>query len=401
MVTFVMTSVIKPIAKRGTCSIDAINNRLRIRLPRSIGNGKQIYLYAGMDDTPINRKKAQTVALMIETDIECSKLDISLNRYKAALKELSGKQTIEIVKKTPQLSELWDKYALFKESQVTKAYFYNHYVKLIPDLITKLPSQDINKALEIRDYLLSNYTANATKRYLTQFNACAKWAVTSKLITSNPFDGLATSIKVPKYSWTKIDPFSPEEQQSIIAAFDTELPEYSDFVRFAFWTGARLGEIIALQWHHVNRDCNEIYFCETLDRKYGRKDTKNYENRRFPCNQQIRELLTRLRAVAPVSNRSVFLAPDRNSEIKLDLFLRIWHGKHSRGSFKPGIVSRLVQLGEVSRYRSPYNMRHTFISQCLERGISAAQVSRWVGNSPQTIYQHYAGVSSASSVPEL
>jgi integrase len=33
---------------------------------------------------------------------------------------------------------------------------------------------------------------------LTQFSACCDWAVKSQLIGENPFEGMASDIKVPK-----------------------------------------------------------------------------------------------------------------------------------------------------------------------------------------------------------
>jgi integrase len=66
-----------------------------------------------------------------------------------------------------------------------------------------------------------------------------------------------------------------------------------------------------------------------------------------------------------------------------------------------GIVSRLVREGKVERYRRPYQCRHTFISLCLEGGVDAKDVARWVGNSPEVIYRHYAGNKRNLQVPEL
>ncbi|MEA5471942.1 hypothetical protein [Spirulina sp. 06S082] len=52
-------------------------------------------------------------------------------------------------------------------------------------------------------------------------------------------------------------------------------------------------------------------------------------------------------------------------------------------------------------YRPQYNTRHTFTTLCLGEGVPANTVAQWVGNSPKTIYEHYAGLVSNISVPEL
>jgi len=66
-----------------------------------------------------------------------------------------------------------------------------------------------------------------------------------------------------------------------------------------------------------------------------------------------------------------------------------------------GIVTQLVKQGVVSEYRKPYQCRHTFITLCLEADIDAKDVGRWVGNSPEIIYKHYAGNKRNLQVPEL
>jgi integrase len=55
----------------------------------------------------------------------------------------------------------------------------------------------------------------------------------------------------------------------------------------------------------------------------------------------------------------------------------------------------------VSEYRRPYQCRHTFFTLCLEADIDAKDVAKWVGNSPEVIYRHYAGKKRDLQVPEL
>jgi integrase len=81
---------------------------------------------------------------------------------------------------------------------------------------------------------------------------------------------------------------------------------------------------------------------------------------------------------------------------------RAWRGyKNRHGNQVEGIVTRLFKEGAVSEYRSQYNTRHTFITQCLEAGITVVQVAKWVGNTPEIILKHYAGTTLHIQVPEL
>ena len=108
---------------------------------------------------------------------------------------------------------------------------------------------------------------------------------------------MAEKIKVIKSSskeLDEIDPFSKEERDAIIVAFESHpvYNYYAPFVKFLFWTGARTGEAIALKWKHISRDFKTISFCESVSSQLKiRKDTKTHKARNFPCNSQLQALL--------------------------------------------------------------------------------------------------------------
>ncbi|MBE8968948.1 tyrosine-type recombinase/integrase [Nostocales cyanobacterium LEGE 12452] len=390
-------------AKKGSVSINAKAGKLRIVLPRSIGDGQQHFIYTGFDDTPQNRRKAQMVVLQIESDIEAERLDGSLEKYRTALGVFKNQQRLQIIPKALNLKQLWAKYCEFKEHQVSATSYIQDFLGRYARAIDNLPSKEISDAIAIRDHLLQTYPPYTCKRLLTQFNACCKWAVKSKLINSNPFEGLAGDVKVKRWDTDKIDPFTPAEREVIIHAFETHAlySGYTDFVRFMFLTGCRIGEAIALQWGHINHQCTEIYFCESHNR-YGRKDTKTGVSRKFPCNACLQNLLLSIRPGNYHKEMLVFSSPTAKKEIRVNGFTGvIWRGGMNHGHYYPGIITQLVETGQVSRYRPPYNCRHTFITECLERGIPVQQVARWVGNSPEVIFKHYAGVLTNISVPEF
>ncbi|AFY45458.1 tyrosine recombinase XerC [Nostoc sp. PCC 7107] len=389
-------------AKKGSVTINAKSGKLRIVLPRNIGDGKQHYIYTGFDDTVKNRKKVQMVALQIETDIEDNCLDCTLDKYRTMLGVFRGQQRLQIIPKAPNLKQLWAKYCEFKQPQVSASTFNQDFLGSYAKAINNLPTNEIKDAIAIRDHLIQTYPPYTAKRYLTQFNACCKWAVKSKLTASNPFDGLTVDIKVKRWDTSKIDPFTLAERDAIIQAFEQHplYIGYTNFVRFLFFTGCRIGEAIALQWKHINIDCTEIYFCESYS-FHGRKETKTGVNRKFPCNEQLRAFLLSAREHSPTPEKLVFPALG-GGEIKANSFTGVvWRGGVSHGVKTPGIVTQLVTEGKVSRYRPVYNTRHTFISLCLERGVSVQRIARWVGNSPEVIYKHYAGVLGDATVPEL
>ena len=70
----------------------------------------------------------------------------------------------------PDLAKLWKQYEAFKKplvSQTTYAVDYRKY----RNHIAKLPTQNIEEAIAIRDYLVANLSPNTTKRVLTNLSS--------------------------------------------------------------------------------------------------------------------------------------------------------------------------------------------------------------------------------------
>lgn len=396
-------------------AIENKNGKLRLRLPRAIAAGCSRYIYTGLEDTDDNRKKAQVVAWAIEEDISRGTLDTTLARYK---QEFRPKQTL--VKQVSLLS-LWLKYAEYKRPQLAQTTYEKDYLRKLPNHIRQLSTQDIREAVAIRNHLLQTLSANAAKRVLMHLSACCRWAEDSGIITRNPFAQMSASIRQPTQT-KNIDPFTCAERDAIIKAFADKRPHYVAFVKFLFFTGCRTGEAIALQWKHISPDFSFITFAESYDSQLGiRKPTKTGKSRRFPCNQQLQQLLSELKqANAPmqlstdgalltraakeqhVSPEALVFTSPKGLPIDNGKFTnQVWKGCRSGSKTYAGIVSELVKSGHVSRYRCLYNTRHTFITMALDAQVPVARVAAWVGNSPEIIMRHYAGCLSADVVPHF
>ncbi|QMS91351.1 tyrosine-type recombinase/integrase [Nostoc edaphicum CCNP1411] len=388
-------------ASRNTIGIENFRGFFRLRLPSSIAKGSSRYFSTGISATQENHKKAQIIAWAIEEDIAKGDFDWTLNKYKPQSTTLFQAQEW-----VWNLEKLWEKYCEFMRSQLSETTYQKDYVRKFANHIRTLPSKDARNAIQIRDYLLAKSSTETTKRVLTYLSACCRWAVKSKLLPINPFDGLATDIKNSKSNTltAAIDPFSIKERESIITAFEAHKlhKHYVPFTSFLFFTGCRPGEAIALTWQHINPDCTEILFAESYDTRLNiRKTTKTGKSRLFPCNTRLRKLLLEIKPEIFTPTTTVFPS-HRGGLINASKFTaQVWRGCQSGKKTYKGIVTRLVETGEVTRYRPPYNCRHTFITECLERGVPVALISRWVGNSPEVIFKHYAGVLTEASVPEF
>ena len=386
-----LSRVISPLGyQMATIGIEEKNGRLRLRLPRSVADGSSRYISTGL--TPEDFRKVQIVAWQIEEDIETEQLDTSLERYRSAFQ-----QKQKVVKRSPEdLVSLWSKYSDYMRTQVAETTYEKEYKRKYKSKIDQLPTKDISQVSTIKDWLLSQYSVDTTKRVLTQLSACCNWAKSSGMIEANPFLGAASAIKQSKVD-KQIDPFSVTERQAILEAFRPT--HYYSFVHFLFATGCRTGEAIALRWGNTNLDW--IIFSESYDSQLGiRKSTKTGKTRRFPVNRPLRLLLEGIRPERPSPDTLVFPSPTGIYINNAKFTNQVWRGCKSGTYYYKGIVTGLVNQGLVERYRPPYNTRHTFITLALANGLTVSQVASLVGNSPEVVLKHYAG-SQVLEVPEF
>lgn len=356
---------------KGTVTVTVKRGMLLIRFPRFLFNGEQKYLHLGLPDTPINRQAANMKAQAIAADIAFEKFDYSLEKYQPNYSP-----------KYPQLSELWSKYTDAKSKVLSQTTIQKDFIR-VANHIKKLPTDNLSQARKIRDYLLSNYSAETVSKMLMYFSACASWAISEGLISHNPFDNISVAKRT--YS-SNIQPFTKVEMDLIIEAFGkSDHAHYSHFVRFLFLTGCRTSEAIALTWGKVSVNLEQIVFSEAMVNGHI-KGTKTGKTRIFPVNEQLRSLLVEIKPKPHKLEQLIFTSPTGLAIDSHNFLMRAWKNV-------------LAELAIA--YRPQYNTRHTFISHCLEAGIPIAQVANWVGNSPKTIWQHYAGVISSVEVPKL
>ncbi|MBD2681725.1 MULTISPECIES: Arm DNA-binding domain-containing protein [Nostoc] len=389
-------------ASKGTVQVISSNDRLQLRFRFA---GKRHYLSIGLADNSVNRKAAEAKARQIELDIVSGNFDPTLAKYKpqAALSTVATEITRSITAKT-SLAYLWEQFVEYKRPQCSPNTMRLSY-GVFSNYVRNLPTHDLDKANEIRDYILNTIPLYSGKRFITRLSACCEWAIESGMISENPFQGMATKINLPKSSTTKeideINPFSLQERDKIINAIENNLfcprtsafkhSHYAPFVRFLFLTGCRPSEAIALQWKHISQDFRQINFeqaiIKTESGKQVRQGLKTQERRKFPCNDSLRQLLQSNKPQEATSDSFVFPSP-KGKVIDIDNFRgRIW---------------TTVIHGLEIEYRKLYQTRHTFITHALETGkLDAKDVARLVGNSPEIIYQHYAGNKRELFVPEF
>lgn len=374
----------------GKVGISCIKDRLRLSLPRRLYDGQQRYHSLKLTNTPENWKIAEAIAATIELDIALGCFDYTLEKYKPNQKA-PPKQPKRLT-----LVLLYDEYIQTLIPTARPGTINNGYLVTLRR-IKRSPFCDVDASTivgqDVYDWAIQTYNPDTTARLVTQLNASYVWGIDKRLLKGpSPFAGLSAKAKKRNKSKAShtIETFGVEEPDKIIQLCKTHPrhKHYWLYIAFCFLTGCRPSEAIALRWSDVAPDLSELTFNSAiLAGKGGRQryqGLKTQPSRTFPCSDNLRAILTEARSRG---DSELVFPTVTGKPINPGDFIR----KHWRPLLKDAGV----------KYRSPYKMRHTFITRCLEAGIDAKDVAAWVGNSPETIYRRYAGVNKKLSVPNF
>lgn len=175
---------------------------------------------------------------------------------------------------------------------------------------------------------------------------------------------------IKKQSDYEVDPFKAEEQQAILNAMNGQ---GRNLFQFAFWTGLRTSEMVALDWDDVDMENRCIHVTKALTQvadtpeapktTAGKRDVKLLEPALKALKAQMR--FTRL------NNKEVFQNPETKAR---------WAGD------KPIRCSLWIPAVKKAgvRYRCPYQTRHTYASMMLSARENLMWVSKQMGHKDAT-----------------
>ncbi|WP_250451058.1 site-specific integrase [Caballeronia sp. ATUFL_M2_KS44] len=189
------------------------------------------------------------------------------------------------------------------------------------------------------------------------------------LIEKNPLHGWTYAKKEGPKEEDDVDPFDQTEQAAIIAA----LPDQAaNMIQFAFWTGLRTSELVALDWSDVDWLKGVVSIRRALTTTADApEDTKTKSSRRdVKLNAPALDALQAQKAHTYLAGKEVFQNPRTRERWAGDLPIRV-------------VWTRALKLAKV-KYRKPYQTRHTFASMMLSAGEHPMWVARQMGHSNQT-----------------
>jgi len=169
------------------------------------------------------------------------------------------------------------------------------------------------------------------------------------------------------------DPFSIEEVDHLLSKFKDDAAR--DYYEFAFFSGLRPSEQIALQWSKVDLRAGRVMVDQALTRGQV-KGTKTGHAREVELNARALAALVRQRARTQVAGKHLYLRQDGEAFATTDEPLRDW--------WKPAL-----KLSGM-RQRDARQTRHTFATMCLMAGLTPAYVARQMGHAVEMFYRVYS-----------
>lgn len=369
-------------------TVDSKSNKLIIRF-RVTGYAKQFYLSTGLKDNKSNRSIVESRWELIQREISLGEFDSTLDRYRFGDKKPKIIKNEELKITKYNLLEIWDKFTDYQETQIEQTTILKRY-KSVKRYIDKLPTTNLDDAVNIRDWLLKNTTTKMAILLINHFSQACEWGIKSKIITSNPFAELRMKEKRQKRG-KDYQAFTAEQRDLIIKAFEQH-PKYSYYaslVKFLFFTGCRLGEAFAVTWGDVSQDCTKVKINKSRNFNHITKGTKNGVERIFPteAGSKLQKMLLEIKPDDANPEKTIFLdlAGKPLDSFKLQ---KIWKGQAFQRYRYPGVVQNLANKGVVP-YLKAYSTRHTFATLAIASGITPDRVALWIGDTVQTVLIYY------------
>lgn len=189
-------------------------------------------------------------------------------------------------------------------------------------------------------------------------------ALDDELITVNPFVGwVARKVEPPKED-DDVDPFTQVEVRAILAACYGQI---RNLFEFAFWTGLRTSELIALRWEDIDLKGGMLSVRRARVRQRTKAPKTKAGRRTVQLLQPALNALLAQREHTQLRGQEVFLNPRTNEPWLHD-------GPIRKTAWKPALLAAGV------RYRYPYQTRHTFASTLLSAGENPVWVASMMGH---------------------
>jgi integrase len=243
------------------------------------------------------------------------------------------------------------------------------------------PLRDVTPAL-VRAWMgTMSGTAKTARNRTSVLRSVLNDAVEDGLIDQNPLDRIALNkvmARTAKKSDYEVDPFDQAEREAILGAAAKRHPQAKHLFQFAFWSGLRTSELIALDWGDIDWLNNIVRVHHAVVAKQHKSTTKTQAGTRDV------HLLPLARAALEAQKAHTFLAGGR-----------VFHTPYTGRPWETDKQIRVtcwtyILKAAGVRYRNPYQSRHTYACMLLSAGENELWVSKQLGHkSVEMVRRHY------------
>lgn len=314
--------------------------------------------------TPANLKRAAQHRAAVLDAIEKGTFDYAVTFPDSARRLQFAERQGEVTTVEQYLTK-W----LVRRKEQLKASTWSGYSKIISAVNQQFGDVILSnlKRTDVRDWLETKNVSN--KRLVniqSALRAALQDAVMDELIETNPLAKWVYKRRDEIKHDDDVDPFTIEEQATILAQLTGQK---RCLILFAFWTGLRTSELIALEWGDVDwrRGIVRVSRARTQAATKAEIPKTKSSLREVKLLPPALEALLEQKQHTYLANREIFLNPYTNAP---------WGGDQQ---IRQGIWIPALRRAGV-RYRRPYQTRHTYASRMLTAGESPMWVAQQLGH---------------------
>src|SRR5690606_35850044 len=287
-----------------------------------------------------------------------------LRNYKPVKKE----KTPAVIP-TIKLSSFFEEYKTYITNTYSEKYLKKAVIPSFTSLQNKIPDLPLaDITTKIIDQYISSVNARSkfcASLYYRTLKAAFNKALVWNYLEANPFN----KIKTPKLP--KSLPLFISESELIEILNNTNSQLMIDIFTMAFYTGARLGELLNMKWNWIDFTQNIITI-----KNSNQFISKNKRERIIPIHQKVKVILQARFQLGKPENNLVFF---KFEDVKLN-------EDFVSKQFKKAV--RAAKLNEKIHF---HTLRHSFASALVQRGISLYAIKELLGHAnikTTQIYSH-------------
>jgi len=348
----------------------------------------------GLDTNKANIKFAERKLASIEHEIAIGTFNYATHFPESKRAAIFGK----VKTKDKLLGDAVDEWIRIQQTKLSHSTILNYkskiktYIKPAFSMRTmsQITQSEIDTWIAVDLAHLKNKTINEA---LIIMRAIFKIAKADKIISESPMEFIENLTVITE----EPDPFTRNEIERILNTKTTRAQEIN-MIKFNFWTGLRLSELIALGWDDIDLEnwTAKIHLAKVNGQFKTPKTTR--------AERMVELLAPAIEAIKEQQQYSYMMPPIEIDvtqpdikTVKKVLWRPVFLNSNLHKPHASDITIRdrfwVTHLKKAKiRYRSPKNTRHTYASQLLSTGaISKDWIAKQMGHtSTKMIDKHYA-----------